>query len=64
MEKENYIDLILDISKYYNCIISSEITKSGQSYIKILKNSIYGSQIFIDKYQSRKEKLDKIINKI
>lgn len=70
MKKEKYIDLIYDISKYYNNNKLVEITINGQSYIRLLQNSIYGS--FGKNWRSQEpsindircEKIEKIINKI
>ncbi len=62
MREEKYRDLILND---YDIALSLKVTKSAQSYIKVLKNSIYGTfdTLPIDMLVIiRKRKLLKLIN--
>lgn len=55
MREEKYRDLILND---YDIALSLKVTKSAQSYIKVLKNSIYGTSSIND---IRSEKIEKIL---
>ena len=56
MREEKYRDLILND---YDIALSLKVTKSAQSYIKVLKNSIYGTLPSINDIRS--EKIEKIL---